>query len=130
MRTAKQSVTIASAIVLAMALAWSQVCDLNCAFYGCAKPAPVKAATSAHHCHEQPSESTGPSHDGSQKCPGHVDAAATVPAAIAFHLSDAPLAQPVAVEAFLPVALMLDHSSAALASLPLRSPPSHSVLRI
>ncbi len=130
MRTAKPVVTIAAVVVLATALAWSQVCDLNCAFYGCAKPAPVKSATTTHHCHEQPSEPTNPSHDDSQKCPGHVDAAATVPAAIAFHLSDAPLAQPLAVETFLPISLTLNHSSAALAALPLRSPPTLSALRI
>jgi hypothetical protein len=127
MRAARSTITIATTILLATALAWSQVCDLNCAFYGCAKP--VKASTT-NHCHEQ--SAPEPTRQGSQKCPGHIDSASMMmPAANAFHLlTDAPLAQPVVINSFSIADFSIDTGLRAAAKGPLRSPPKLSILRI
>ena len=135
MRPTKYLLAVLTTVVLIAGLLCSQICDINCAFYGCSLSSPVKAAeqSSEHsHCHQHkqsPSpQERRPSHD----CPGHFDAL-TRPspfAASAYSLHhtihiEHPATGPSLAFNRLPVGLMIQTDR-----LPDRSPPTYSVLRI
>ncbi len=131
MQMAKYTFTIIASSVLAIVLVGSQVCDLHCSFNGCAKIAvkPVKAESESGHCHKQTSE---PKPEAPTPCPGHVETTdITKPSPPVTYTADETQAVLVphtlwpTVSGFSqPVAAPAD------ASLPLRSPPAYTVLRI
>jgi hypothetical protein len=122
-------------MVLIAGLLCSQICDINCAFYGCSLSSPVKAAEdrSEHsHCHQHQQNPKPQERSHSRQCPGHFDAL-TLPlpfVAPAYSLHHAAYIEPPAIGP----ALLLNWQSVSLViqtdRLPDRSPPTYSVLRI
>jgi len=135
MRATKYPLAVLAVIVLVVGLLCAQMCDINCAFYGCPLSSPVKAAeqSSEHaHCHQH-KQSPKPQEGGqSRECPGHFDAL-TLPSPFVasaysphhtIHIEHLATRPSLAFDR-LPVGLKIQTDR-----LPDRSPPAHSVLRI
>ena len=122
-------------IVLVGGLLCSQICDFNCAFYGCSNSSPIKAAeeSSEHsHCHQHKQNPKPQERNGSRECSGHFDALALRSPSITsasdlrnvVHI-EAPVIGPYLSFNRLPPGVMVQADCA-----PDRSPPTYSVLRI
>jgi hypothetical protein len=135
MRATKYPLAVLAAIVLIAGLLCSQICDINCAFYGCSLSSPVKAAeeSSEHsHCHQHKQNPKPQERSHSRECHGHFDALIlpSPSAATAYNLHHAAYIEPQAIGP----ALSLNWLSVSVViptdRLPDRSPPIYSVLRI
>ena len=135
MRATKYPLAVLAVVVLIAGLLCAQICDINCAFYGCSLSSPVKAAeeSSEHaHCHQH-KQSPKPQERGpSRECPGHFDALTLpspfVASAYSLHHTvyiEHPAIGPSLALSRLPVGVIF-HTD----RLPDRSPPAYSVLRI
>jgi hypothetical protein len=135
MRATKYPLAVPAAVVLIAGLLRAQVCDINCAVYGCSLSSPVEAAEESgehSHCHQH-KQSPRPLERGqSRECPGHFDAL-TLPSpfvAPAYSLYytvhiERPAIGPSLALNRLSVGLIIQTDR-----LPDRSPPTYSVLRI
>ena len=135
MRATKYPLAVLAAVVLIAGLLCAQVCDINCAFYGCALSSPVKAAEESgehSHCHQH-QQSPRPQERGqSRECPGHFEVlplpAPFVASAYGLHHTvhiEHPATGPSLAFNGLHVGSVVQTDR-----LPDRSPPTHSVLRI
>ena len=123
-------------LLLNSAALCSQICDFNCAFYGCSLSSPVKASEdSSEHasCHHHKKQIPTPQkRNDSHHCPGHFDAAAVLSSpTISGHTLCRAFYAPALVAAQL-LTLKPSRDTVAIQSdlKPDRSPPINSVLRI
>ncbi len=133
MRPAKHHLAVVLSVAILVVLSYSQVCYLNCAFYGCAGAESVpRPAEQTGHCHQQQSEPEQSEPDGSTECPSHAELSALTssrPVAaqglyISLHL-EVPTSADSFIAALPPARLLIIPDDA-----PLRAPPTRSVLRI
>src|SRR4051812_10011140 len=76
MRATKYPLAVLASIVLIAGLLCSQICDINCGFYGCSLSSPVKAAEESSqpsHCHQHQQNPKPQERGHSRECPGHFD---------------------------------------------------------
>jgi hypothetical protein len=135
MRATKYPLAVLAVVVLTTGLLCAQICDINCAFYGCSLSSPVKAAEegSEHsHCHQHKQNPLPQERGHSRECPGHFDALTLpspfVASAYSLHQTvhiEHPAIGPSLALNRLPVSLIIEADR-----LPDRSPPAYSVLRI
>ena len=134
MGVAKYPLALALSLVLIAGLLCSQMCDLNCAFYGCSisSAAPNSENTNEHaHCHQHKKGSVPQKHNDSHQCSGHFDAVllgSSGSSAYTLHQIPSANALETAPSIFFnpsPQGLVVQSGHK-----PDRSPPPHSVLRI
>jgi hypothetical protein len=135
MRATKYPLAVLASVVLIVGLLCSQICDINCAFYGCSLSSPMKAAEESSqpsHCHQHKQNPKPQERSHSRECPGHFDALIlpSPSAASAYSLHHAADIEPPTIGP----ALWLNWRSISVViptdRLPDRSPPTYSVLRI
>jgi hypothetical protein len=133
MRPAKYHIAVALSAALLVALSYSQVCYLNCAFYGCSQPESVeRPAEQSGHCPQHQSEPEQREPDGSQECPSHAELSVLTssrPVAIQGLYICPDLEISIPINSFITVPPP-DASLIIPDDAPLRAPPTHSVLRI
>ena len=135
MRATKYPLAVLASIVLIAGLLCAQICDINCAFYGCSLSSTVKASEESSqpsHCHQHKQTRKPQERSHSRECPGHFDAL-TLPSPFVASAYNLHRAVDREAPAYGP-ALSLDWRSASVViqtdRLPDRSPPTYSVLRI
>lgn len=133
MQPARYKLALVVAIALLAGLFYSQVCDLNCTFYGCRLPttSEAKQGDQAGHCHEQQPKPAPPEPDNSPDCPAHSELSALISTTTisvgAFNLSLPATTLPSSVyTAIQSTDVMLVGPD----QIPFRAPPAHSILRI
>jgi hypothetical protein len=133
MQSARYQLAVVVLIALLTGLLYSQVCDLNCTFYGCRLPqGATEQSDQTGHCHEQQPQPAPSEPDNSKPdCPSHSELSALISSTIisvgAFNLSLHAAMPPSSVDTAI---LSTDVLLVRLDQIPFRAPPTHSILRI
>ncbi len=134
MGVAKYPLALALSLVLIAGLLCSQICALNCAFYGCSLSASSKKSENAGthaHCHQPKDNQSPQNHNDSHPCPGHFDSVAVSATSASAHtLNNAACADALIAERFLIANHSVERLRAQPQNKPDRSPPTYSVLRL
>lgn len=136
MTAVRRSLALVVLLLLTVSVLCSQICDFNCAFYGCSLSSPVKASEDrGEHasCHHHKTQTRTPQkRNDSHQCPGHFDGAAVLSSrAISGHTLCRVFDAPALVGApLLPLKPSRDAVAIQSDLKPDRSPHINSVLRI
>jgi hypothetical protein len=132
MKALTHAVVIAVSSIVTAGLLLSQMCDFNCAFYGCSLSSPARISETAAphaHCHRHKDDKSS-QHNNSQQCTGHFDSIAVTAGASALSLHS--IAHTDALFADPPLSFETARAKPRPQSsdAPDRSPPTYSVLLI